>query len=498
MKNTYAILISVDKYKSEDIPNLDFCLNDLRLVHKCMVSNLNIPTENILVLGNQADSNVTRAEILRAVGFTKKLSQDIDTLIFYFTGHGTSYNRNGYLVTYDTEIDLPADTSVSISRIIDEFKESNIKNKLLIIDSCFSGIDFSKGIKNIFEDMDNNIEKILSEGWTLMASCKGNELSYLFPEKNISVFTYFLAEAINVLPGINETNRITIEDLNDYVFKKVAKWAMENKKMQTPNLKTERVGSFALHIKGNDQPPELTISQSDFELNKYAKTIILSSSKYFSNTGSYRKSEMFHMGSTIYNPLISASGNDFVNYSYTDEERIEKLVKYKKDFLSKFFTNSFTIIKPSQIRETSPDVFLLPFCKLDASKVEDFTITINLYVDYEKIDDKVSEFLESIDNQSDYKWKSVKYSFDGSFDFDRLIDSLNSQGYKIYDFDFNDQIVTAKYDNVKESLIIRFQNKEDKAFIQIEKYSELPAEFFDILPIEKIITDFIDTIINAH
>ncbi len=499
MNKTYAILISVDNYKSEDISDLPFCNNDLQLFKNCMSNNLKLPEENMLILGEELNSVVTRSEILRAINLSQKLSKDINTLIFYFSGHGTSYNKEGYLVAHDTEIDLPADTSISISRIVNEFKNTNINNKLLIIDSCFSGIDFSKGIKNIFEDLDENINLMLAEGWSLMASCKGNELSYLYPEKNASVFTYFLAEAFNVLPVQNNHSKTTIDEINNYVFKKVAKWAYENKKMQTPNLRSERVGSLTFNLEYDKQKIKEIEGEgvNDFGINNQSKKLILSTSKYFPSTTTFQDYGLV-LGNSYPNIIAAPTAKEYHTISYTEEERKEKIKDFEIDFLNHFFADALNIIKPSQITKIDERSYSLPFCQIHLSLIENFTANIILTIDQTKIDENVLKFLRIIDGQSKYSWKSLKYLFDGNFDFDDLTESLNSRGYIITKFNYLEKTVTAQYGEEEVSLDICFQNKKNEAFIEIERYSKLPEDFFDILPIEKIITDFFETIKYAR
>ncbi|MCE5321341.1 MAG: caspase family protein [Bacteroidales bacterium] len=497
---TYAILVSVDNYKSEDISDLSFCNNDLKLIKNCMFKNLKLPKENILILGEEPNSSVTRSEILRAINFSQKISKDINTLIFYFSGHGTSYNKEGYLVTHDTEIDLPADTSIPISRIINEFKNTNIKNKLLIVDSCYSGIEFSKGIKNIFDDLDDNIELMLSEGWSLMASCKGNELSYLYPEKNASVFTYFLSEAFNILPTQSNKGNITIDEINEYVFKKVAKWSFENKKMQTPNLKSERVGSLTFNlIQDMENIPEIDNNEfSVFEIKVQSKKLILSTSKYFPSSETVRNYSSAVLGNYYPNIIGAPPPNEYHTISYTNEKRLERIEQFENDFLKHFFADALCVIKPSQIVTIDQRTYSLPFCQIDLSPVEDYTANIVLTFDQTKIDEKINEFLRIIDSQTEYSWKSLKYSFNGNFDFDDLTESLNLRGYLITEFKYIEKTLTVKYGKENENLNICFQNKENEAFIEIERYSKLPKDFFDILPIEKIITDFFETIKYAR
>jgi hypothetical protein len=129
MNSIYSLLIGVPRYRTKDIADQPMCANDVNFLRDTITARLGQTNDNITILGDKSSSEVTRSEILRTVTYVSKSAKDCDTLLFYFSGHGTAKNKQGYLVATDTEIDLPADTSIPIPRIVDEFKLSSVSTK---------------------------------------------------------------------------------------------------------------------------------------------------------------------------------------------------------------------------------------------------------------------------------------------------------------------------------------------------------------------------------
>lgn len=219
---------------------------------------MQIDNHNIISLGEEA---VTREIFIRNLKFIANNSESYETILFYFSGHGVCYNNKNYLVLADTAIDLIDETTISIDYVLDTLKNIKVKNKILIIDSCHAGIHLGK---NVLPSIDIKLEEQYSEGWSIFASCKREEFSYIYEAKGMSVFSYFLCEALNG-NGIKK-KRVSLEDIRQFVTSGVAHWARENNHTQTPNMKGERVGTVYFTINNNSEVDlEQTILEESVE-----------------------------------------------------------------------------------------------------------------------------------------------------------------------------------------------------------------------------------------
>ncbi|KAF7366608.1 hypothetical protein MSAN_00918600 [Mycena sanguinolenta] len=85
----FALVIGIDEYKSNSIPNLKGCVNDARAFKNFLTNRFNIPESQVAFLANQ---DATREDILgkfQAHLVDNPHIQKDDTIIVYYAGHGS-------------------------------------------------------------------------------------------------------------------------------------------------------------------------------------------------------------------------------------------------------------------------------------------------------------------------------------------------------------------------------------------------------------------------
>ncbi|EPR3147576.1 caspase family protein, partial [Campylobacter jejuni] len=128
----------------------------------------------------------------------KLFETECDVALFYFSGHGSLERNKGYIVTIDygeNDVGIPMDDILFYANV------SKIKNKIIILDCCYSG---SFGTLSV----NNNDFAQLSEGMTILTASRSNEPAL---EANGSgLFTGLLLDALqggasdlmgNITPG---------------------------------------------------------------------------------------------------------------------------------------------------------------------------------------------------------------------------------------------------------------------------------------------------------
>ena len=139
----YALIIAVNEYQSEDVPDLSSPLIDAERLKKILINSYTFESENVKLLKNpdRVDFIVSLDEISNNIGTE-------DNLLIFYAGHGywNFEKKLGYW--------LPADAS--LSNTANWFRNSTLKsyiasintrNILLISDACFAGGIFkSRGI----------------------------------------------------------------------------------------------------------------------------------------------------------------------------------------------------------------------------------------------------------------------------------------------------------------------------------------------------------------
>ena len=111
-------------------------------------------------------------------------STKAETALFYFAGHGHIEASGGYLLASDAK---RGDEDVSLSEILTFANESPATNKIIILDSCHSGIAGTPPGK---ADMAN-----LSEGMTILTASTKEQ--YASEKDGSGVFTSLLVDALS-------------------------------------------------------------------------------------------------------------------------------------------------------------------------------------------------------------------------------------------------------------------------------------------------------------
>ncbi|KAJ7208664.1 caspase domain-containing protein [Mycena pura] len=155
-KNIFALVVGIDKYKSDDITMLKGAVNDAKSFQAYLEKRLKVPRSNIISL---TDSSATRKKILNTFQSHLLYNKSIPitgeaVMIFFFAGHGSSATAPKNLLNDETvETICPVDERTTdengkyvhaipdyiLGRLVFRLCEKKGRNIILIFDSCHSG-----------------------------------------------------------------------------------------------------------------------------------------------------------------------------------------------------------------------------------------------------------------------------------------------------------------------------------------------------------------------
>lgn len=154
-------------------------------------------------------------------------SGDEEVALFYYSGHGQIDSVGGYLVTPDYQDN---DWGVSLSEILQIVNSSRCKNKIIILDSCYSG--FMGSISTSGQDT-----AVIREGVTILTASRNDESASETAGQGL--FTSLFIEALSGRAA-DVTGYVTPGGVYAYIDKALGPWE------QRPVFKTNVTQFVAL------------------------------------------------------------------------------------------------------------------------------------------------------------------------------------------------------------------------------------------------------------
>lgn len=177
-----ALIVGIDYY--EHVNRLFGCVEDAHSVNAVLERNSDgtVNFDCHLLTGTGPHDQIVRSELKDSI--VKLFESDDDIALLYFAGHGHIEMSGGFLLASDSR---RGDEGVSLSDILVHANESKAKNRVIILDSCYSGIAGTHPASGELA--------ALSEGLTVLTASTADQ--YASEENGKGVFTTLLVDALN-------------------------------------------------------------------------------------------------------------------------------------------------------------------------------------------------------------------------------------------------------------------------------------------------------------
>lgn len=136
--------------------------------------------------------------------------KDAEVALFYFAGHGHIEASGGYILASDAQ---RGDEGVSLSEILTFANSSPAKNKVIILDSCHSGIAGTSPV--------DKQTAALAEGLTVLTASTKDQ--YATEQDGRGVFTILLVDALNG-SAANLTGDVTPGSIYAHIDQSLGAW----------------------------------------------------------------------------------------------------------------------------------------------------------------------------------------------------------------------------------------------------------------------------------
>lgn len=199
-----ALVVGIDCYPGAPLHG---CCNDASSMEKVLSENADgSPNFAVKTVKNVADKSELRALVEEC------FAGDADVALLYYSGHGYVDSVGGYLVTTDY---TQHDPGLSLSAILTIANSSKCKERIIILDSCYSGL-----MGNI-QAGNKSTTTYISEGVTILTSSRSAETSAEI--NGHGLFTALLLEAL-AGGAADITGYITPGGVYAYIDKALGPW----------------------------------------------------------------------------------------------------------------------------------------------------------------------------------------------------------------------------------------------------------------------------------
>jgi Caspase domain len=215
-----ALVVGIDFY--EKISPLFGCVNDAHAV-KAVLERHSDGTLNFsvnLLTSTGLANTISRKELKDKV--RELFRDDVDIALFYFSGHGYIESTGGYLITSECS---NGDDGFSMDDLLLIANESPARNKIVILDSCHSGIAGTPS------NTDN--KALLKEGITILTA--SSAIQYAMEKNGSGVFTNLLVDALSG-SAANLVGDITPGSIYAHIDQSLGPW--EQRPIFKTNVKT--------------------------------------------------------------------------------------------------------------------------------------------------------------------------------------------------------------------------------------------------------------------
>lgn len=211
-----ALVVGIDHYTS--VSPLYGCVNDSFAV-KAMLDrhadgSVNFGVKHLTATG--PSDSVPRDELRQAI--EELFSGDGEISLLYFAGHGHIEATGGYLCSSDVKT---GHDGVSLAEIMTMANQSRIQNRVVILDSCHSGVAGGSALQQHVAE--------ISDGVTILTASTAEQ--YATEENGAGVFTSLLVDALGGAAA-NLVGDVTPGGVYAHVDQSLGPWA------QRPVFKT--------------------------------------------------------------------------------------------------------------------------------------------------------------------------------------------------------------------------------------------------------------------
>ena len=257
----WAVVIGVGRYQSTDIPSLRYTVSDAESLYQLLVGQGGFKKEHVLLMTDKSEKPPTLRNIKWALGtFLARSAKKDDTVLIFFAGHGApeidqrGVERDGlakYLIPADADPDDLYSTALPMDEMQTIFGRVEAERMVVFLDACYSGAaggrTFSSKKTRAANLDDQFLDRLTrAKGRAIITASRPSEVSIELAELGHGIFTYYLVQGLKGAADLNKDGIITVQEIYEYVERKVSEKSRSVGGNQHPVMKGEMEGALPL------------------------------------------------------------------------------------------------------------------------------------------------------------------------------------------------------------------------------------------------------------
>ena len=203
-----ALIVGINYY--EHTKCLSACVNDAQTVNNLLLRHENgMKNFDTLLLASKNSTEVVMRTVLKD-RIEELFKSEGEIALLYFAGHGHIESSGGYILSSEAK---RGDEGVSLTEILTYANESKAKNKIIVLDSCHSGIAGSS--------VANKKEAVLEEGIVILTASTAEQAA--IEGNDHGIFTSLFIDALRG-GAANLTGAITPGSIYAHVDQSLGEW----------------------------------------------------------------------------------------------------------------------------------------------------------------------------------------------------------------------------------------------------------------------------------
>ena len=236
--NALALIIGISDY-SKTNANAIYADKDAQQFYDYATMKLGVPARNVKELVND---KADLGEIGLAVQdwIARSAKKNKTDIYIFFAGHGLASDdgKDMYLLPYDGRPRLLDKTALLRDELFKEIQQSNPRSVTVFLDTCYSGT--TRGTDMLIASRPIMIkakEQSIPNNFTVFSAAAGDQTSKPLEEAKHGMFSYFLMKGMEGDADTNSDNKITAQELHNYVKENVTQ---QSSGSQTPELQGDK------------------------------------------------------------------------------------------------------------------------------------------------------------------------------------------------------------------------------------------------------------------